>query len=178
MVKKLAIPAGAVRVHLWALVLCLNCLCITGYAQSVSPTPTALPTNTNANPPTDSTSRPPANLTTNPPPVDEVTTDETYLSEKEFITTLTITIASLLTLLMQTVLLWRMKNVRPEDVLRNFTITFIIMGALFGIASGFSASQLTPVIGLFGAIVGYLLGAGGKRNDESVQQKKGVDKSD
>ena len=49
----------------------------------------------------------------------------------------------------------------PEAVLRVFGTVTIIFAAVFLIVAGFSDSQIAPVIGLLGTIVGYLLGRAG-----------------
>jgi uncharacterized membrane protein YidH (DUF202 family) len=47
---------------------------------------------------------------------------------------------------------------RTEEVVRAFTVTLIIIGTLILISSGFSSQQISPALGLFGTIAGYLLG--------------------
>lgn len=60
-------------------------------------------------------------------------------------------------LLMSTVLLWR-QRATPMHVLRLFGIVTIIGVSALLLVVGYSNEQLTPIIGLFGAIAGYLLG--------------------
>src|SRR5688572_11235919 len=47
---------------------------------------------------------------------------------------------------------------RADDTLRVFGLTLIIIGTLFALTAGFGASDIAPVMGLFGTIAGYLLG--------------------
>jgi hypothetical protein len=66
----------------------------------------------------------------------EVTTPEpletrSYLTGYEFQLTLIVTLVSLVTLIMEFLLLRGAKNVRSEDILRVFGVTLIILGALF-----------------------------------------------
>ena len=46
-----------------------------------------------------------------------------------------------------------------EDILRVFTITLVIILSLTMLTSGSETAEYTPIIGLFGTIIGYLLGA-------------------
>jgi hypothetical protein len=62
-----------------------------------------------------------------------------------------------LALLLSAVLLWRQKS-PGTSVLRIFGIITIIGMSAVLLVVGYSNSQLTPIIGLFGAIAGYLLG--------------------
>ena len=47
-----------------------------------------------------------------------------------------------------------------EFELRIFTITILVFGSLVVVAAGFGEDTLTPVIGFFGTIAGYVLGRG------------------
>lgn len=60
-------------------------------------------------------------------------------------------------LIMASVLMWR-TNASPQHILRVFGIVAIIGVSALLLVTGFSNDQLTPIIGLFGAIAGYLLG--------------------
>jgi hypothetical protein len=63
----------------------------------------------------------------------------------------------------------RMPDTKPDEVLRLFAVTFIIVGTLLFVAAGFDSSQIAPAAGLFGTIAGYLLGKGSRdRNDQKV----------
>ena len=57
----------------------------------------------------------------------------------------------------------------PHSVIRFNGLTLVITGAILLVTAGYSDSQITPVMGLLGAIAGYLLGAAerseGKRQD-------------
>jgi hypothetical protein len=44
------------------------------------------------------------------------------------------------------------------DLLKLLTIPLILFLAVFLVIVGYSQSQLTPVLGLLGTVVGYLLG--------------------
>lgn len=71
-------------------------------------------------------------------------------------------------LLLGTLLLWRSKA-PASHVLRIFGVISIIGISALLLVVGYSNDQLTPIVGLFGAIAGYLLGkdipAPGARDD-------------
>ena len=58
-------------------------------------------------------------------------------------------------------------NFTPKDVLLVYVVTLVIVGTLFLISAGWSSDDIAPAIGLFGTVVGYLLG-----------QKSNTDKED
>ncbi len=62
-----------------------------------------------------------------------------------------------LTLILCTALLWR-KGASGANNLRVFGIISIIGLSALLLFVGYSNEQLTPIVGLFGAIAGYLLG--------------------
>jgi hypothetical protein len=62
-----------------------------------------------------------------------------------------------LALLLCTLLLWR-KDASSAHVLRVFGIITILGLSALLLFVGYSNEQLTPIVGLFGAIAGYLLG--------------------
>jgi len=49
--------------------------------------------------------------------------------------------------------------------LRIFTITILVFGSLIVASAGFGTDQLTPLIGFFGTIAGYILGRGDRPYD-------------
>jgi hypothetical protein len=56
--------------------------------------------------------------------------------------------------------------------LRIFTITILVFGSLLVAAAGFGSDQLTPLIGFFGTIAGYILGRGDRPNDTPQKRKE------
>jgi hypothetical protein len=64
---------------------------------------------------------------------------------------------TLCALVMSAILLWS-KDRTGNDILRVFGIILIISLSAVLLVIGYSNEQLTPVVGLFGAIAGYLLG--------------------
>lgn len=64
---------------------------------------------------------------------------------------------SCLILFMATALLWRVQAT-PQQILRIFGIIAIVGLSALLLVVGYDNEQLTPIVGLFGAISGYLLG--------------------
>ncbi len=69
-------------------------------------------------------------------------------------------------LLLGTLLLWRSKA-HASQVLRVFGVLSIIGISALLLVAGYSNEQLTPIVGLFGAVAGYLLGKEGAGPPES-----------
>lgn len=57
-------------------------------------------------------------------------------------------------------------NSTADEVLRSLTVTLIVVVSLALVSSGYGKEQITPVLGLFGTIIGYLLGAAGRKKSE------------
>ena len=60
-------------------------------------------------------------------------------------------------LVLSTLLLWR-SRASGQSVLRTFGVISIIGFSAMLLIVGYNNDQLTPIVGLFGAIAGYLLG--------------------
>jgi hypothetical protein len=58
-----------------------------------------------------------------------------------------------------------MGRLKPEDTLRSFALTLVIIGTVFFIVAGFDSQQIAPAIGLFGTIAGYMLGRTERRGN-------------
>jgi glycerol uptake facilitator-like aquaporin len=52
----------------------------------------------------------------------------------------------------------RADNARPEDFARPIIVVTVIIGTLILVTVGYSNEQIAPAFGLFGTIVGYMLG--------------------
>lgn len=77
-----------------------------------------------------------------------------------------ILIFTAIALALSTALLWR-KNAPAHLILKIFGVLSIIGMSAFLLVVGYSNAQLTPIVGLFGAIAGYLLGKDtGKSNGD------------
>lgn len=68
-----------------------------------------------------------------------------------------ILVFTFLTLLLASLLLWR-KNSPPQQIVKVFGLLVILGLSSLLLVVGYSNEQLTPIVGLFGAIAGYLLG--------------------
>ncbi|MDD5177061.1 MAG: hypothetical protein PHQ05_11640 [Sterolibacterium sp.] len=64
---------------------------------------------------------------------------------------------SCVALIMAAILLWR-SSAPPNQVLRVFGVISILCFSALLLVVGYNNEQLTPIVGLFGAIAGYLLG--------------------
>lgn len=64
---------------------------------------------------------------------------------------------SCIALIMATALLWR-SGASGHQVLKVFGVISILCFSALLLVVGYSNDQLTPIVGLFGAIAGYLLG--------------------
>jgi 1,4-dihydroxy-2-naphthoate octaprenyltransferase len=73
---------------------------------------------------------------------------------------------SVLIFLLVAVLMWRI-NADPSQVLRIFGILSILSFSTLLMVIGYSNEQLTPIIGLFGAVAGYLLGRDSSKDKQS-----------
>lgn len=110
----------------------------------------------------------PARAADNPLPTPTATTSEiTAISSVELWLAGGIIAFGFVVLAMQFVLLRRSQTTQPEDILRLFTVTMIIVGTLALIAIGYSSQQIAPALGLFGTILGYLLG----KTDERARNR-------
>jgi hypothetical protein len=96
-------------------------------------------------------------------------------SDFEFWLTVIILAFGSLIIVIEYLILRRMPQAKPDDALRLFAITFIIVGTLVFVAAGFDSSQIAPAAGLFGTIAGYLLGKEAGRSKDGDQ--RGDDKA-
>ena len=55
----------------------------------------------------------------------------------------------------------RRTSASPDDAIRAYVITLIIIGTMVLICAGYSNDQIAPAMGLFGTVAGYLLGRKG-----------------
>lgn len=113
----------------------------------------------------------------NPPPA-EVAANKARLMEffgyktpYEFWLTLIILACGLLFLLITVRFLHSISRDKIEHATRAVTIILIIVATLVLITAGYSNEQIAPAFGLFGTIVGYILGRSqNKDNDQNGDQ--------
>lgn len=141
-----------------------------GATGQTSPTPSVTPVAANSSQTKESGNRPPENLPINPPEPQGSSKEWAYLSSREFILALMVTILTLAALSMQFLLLRSASRIKPQDSLRIFGVILIILGTLFLITAGFSSQQMAPALGLFGTIAGYLLGRADRKGEEKHEE--------
>jgi CHASE2 domain-containing sensor protein len=66
---------------------------------------------------------------------------------------------------------------REPFELRIFMITILVFGSLLVAAAGFGKDQLTPLIGFFGTIAGYILGRGELLEDRPKKREGSDERS-
>jgi hypothetical protein len=66
-------------------------------------------------------------------------------------------------------ILLRSKRASSDDILKPFCVTLVIVGSMFLVTAGFSSQQIAPAFGLFGTVVGYVIGHRG--NTSKTQSK-------
>jgi Na+/proline symporter len=67
----------------------------------------------------------------------------------------------------QYMLLRRLTHITSDDIIKNSAITIVIIAAVVLIIAGYNSQQTAQAFGLFGTIIGYLLGrSAGKREAE------------
>ena len=92
-----------------------------------------------------------------PPAPDDETGVISPLSRLEFSLSLAVLGFGLIILCIE-IFLIRARQISPEDTIKFFVITLIIISTLFLITAGYSNDQIAPATGLLGTIAGYLLG--------------------
>jgi hypothetical protein len=65
------------------------------------------------------------------------------------------------------------KNRNTGQILRLFTVPLVIVASVFLVVTGYSNDQITPVVGLLGTIVGYILGANSNRSEPAPTKEPG-----
>lgn len=75
-----------------------------------------------------------------------------------------ILLVTALALVLGSLLLWK-RGHSGQEILRLYGVVIIVGLSALLLVVGFSNEQLTPIVGLFGAIAGYLLGKEPKSRD-------------
>jgi hypothetical protein len=63
-------------------------------------------------------------------------------------------------------LLKKLENITADDIVRNCSITIVIISATLLIVAGYNSQQTAQAFGLFGTLIGYLLGRSAGRREE------------
>ena len=85
------------------------------------------------------------------------------LSGLEYSLSKEVLIFGILIILMEMFMIWKM-NIKNDAAVKFILISLLVTSTLFLVTAGYNNSQIAPAIGLFGTVVGYLLG---KANDKS-----------
>ncbi|NEK16202.1 hypothetical protein [Rhizobium leguminosarum] len=96
---------------------------------------------------------------------------ERVTSSYEFLLSISIVLLTIFILIFEFFVIFKAKHItfKPEDVLRLIVTTLVVCGTLFFLAAGFSSEQIAPAVGLFGTVVGYLLGSAEKNRSSSTE---------
>lgn len=79
----------------------------------------------------------------------------------------------LIVLFVQYSLLRRVNHLSADDVLKNFSILIVIVGASVLVIAGYNSQQTAQAFGLFGTIIGYLLGRSAGRKESGTERANG-----
>jgi hypothetical protein len=86
-----------------------------------------------------------------------LTAQPSFLSDREVTLTLASFTFGILVIVFQVFLL-KGRSFSADELLRNFAVTVILVSTLAVVSGGFDDKLVNAVIGLFGTVVGYLLG--------------------
>ena len=81
-----------------------------------------------------------------------------YLTSREFVLSLLVLVFGCVVLGLEHRVLTKLNEVNVQELARIYIVTLVVVGTLFLICSGYSSDQISPALGLFGTITGYLLG--------------------
>jgi len=98
------------------------------------------------------------NVPKNPSSGENISTFFSSRTPYEFWLTCLIGLIGLIVILLIIWAVRRTERPRPDDVTRPIIVVTIIMGTLVLVTAGYSNEQVAPAFGLFGTIVGYILG--------------------
>ena len=96
----------------------------------------------------------------NPPPTPPsrpATLSDHVLSSPEIQLALIVLAFGVLLIVLQAVVVLKARF-DDETTVRLLTLTLVVIATLFTVTAGFAREDIAPVIGLFGTIIGYLLG--------------------
>lgn len=106
---------------------------------------------------------PPQTVALDPPIVPAA---DHFLSQPEFLLAVAVLVFGLTCLIFQFLLFYRRQSAEAE-LTKMTTVTLVVTGTLFVISAGFDNSQIAPAMGLFGTMIGYLLGRSEKSGSAS-----------
>lgn len=91
------------------------------------------------------------------PPISRISGPDRIFSDIELQLIFGVLCFGLLIIILQFALMWK-TGFNSQNVIKMSTVTLVIISTLFVITAGFSSEQIAPAMGLFGTIVGYVLG--------------------
>ena len=106
--------------------------------------------------------------TSNPPPIQQTNYVPPLTFREVFLSVLVLIFGLIILGLQQLLLRKRPDRIDPEGILVLHAVTLIVIGTLFLICSGLSERQIAPAMGLFGTIIGYILG---KRSEQEARSR-------
>jgi hypothetical protein len=104
---------------------------------------------------------------------------ETYIPPHDWreiaLSLLVLAFGVILTLLQHRVLLKRPGDISQEGILVLHSVTLIVVATLFLITAGYTERQVAPAMGLFGTIIGYILGRRSRPSGVAVKNPRSYD---
>jgi hypothetical protein len=107
--------------------------------------------------------------------VRNVTQSPSFLSDREVNLTLASFVFGVFVLFVQFLLI-RGRAFSADEILRNYSVTVILVATLAVVSGGFNDKLVNAVIGLFGTIAGYLLGRSVDGEHKTVPKGASADK--
>ena len=95
-----------------------------------------------------------------------------WLSIKEFVLAVLVAMLGMVTLWMQHTSLRRSGKADASEFTKSSVLILVIMSAMFTVVAGISDVDVAPIMGLFGTIVGYVIGARTPTNPASKNDVK------
>ena len=94
------------------------------------------------------------------------------ISDREFWLSIVILIFGTFIIVIEYFLLRGVIKEKTEEIARTYTVTLIIIGTLVLISAGLTSEQISPALGLFGTIAGYLLGRSDRTNKSKIETEE------
>lgn len=107
----------------------------------------------------------------NPPPIVVGDQPFSFLSSREIWIALAIMLFGL-AMAGFCLMMARSTAINADQIIRIAALLLIVTGTLLLVATGYDAQQISPALGLLGAIVGYLLGKSDSQNLPVDSSKK------
>jgi hypothetical protein len=75
-------------------------------------------------------------------------------------------------LCLQLFMLSRVRSLHADDVAKNSALTVVVIASVVLLIAGYNSAQLGPVFGLFGTMVGYVLGRSSSRRENAPHENQ------